>query len=267
MRTNLQYLSPDSPPRVIGVTSAGPSEGKTTSAMNLALSLKQTGAKVLLLEADLRRPKISIYMEFRAKGAGLSEILSNEKLITSAGISKFIEHFEETGLDVMPSGKVPPNPAELLGSNNFDKLITLLRKKYEYVIIDCPPLLPVTDAALVSAKVDGAILVIHAGATKKPQFTGSRDAMVAVGSTIIGVILNMIPKDSLEYEYGYRYGYPRYYGGHYRPYGAKNAVEAQYQPRPEDIARIEREDEFLHIKGKRFKEELMKDVNFFDKYK
>ena len=196
IRTNLQYLRPDSPPKVIVITSALPNEGKTTSAMNLALSLSQAGSKVLLMEADLRRPKI----------------------------------------------------------------IAVLRKKYQYVIIDCPPLLPVTDAAIVSARVDGSILVVHAGVTKKPQFTGARDAMVTVGSSILGVILNMIPESSLEYEYGYRYGYPRYYGNHYLPYGSKKEAVTGYQPRQEDLNRIEREDSFQHIKGKRFKEELMKDA-------
>jgi non-specific protein-tyrosine kinase len=104
-------------------------------------------------------------------------------------------------------------------------------------------------------------LVVHAGSTKKPQYTGARDAMVSVGSTVLGVILNMIPEHSLEYEYGYRYGYPRYYGNHYRPYGAKKDVAALYEPRQDDLTRIEREDSFKHIKGKRFKEELMKDAD------
>jgi Mrp family chromosome partitioning ATPase len=133
----------------------------------------------------------------------------------------------------------------------------MLRKQFEYVIIDCPPLLPVTDAALVAAKADGAVLVVHAGVTKKPHFIGSRDAMAAVGSTILGVILNKIPEASLEYEYGYRYGYPRYYGAHYRPYA--NRADAQnYAPNAEDLARLEREDSIEQIKGKRFKAELLR---------
>lgn len=260
IRTNLQYLRPDSPPKVIVITSALPNEGKTTSAINLALSLSQAGSKTLLMEADLRRPKVSIYMEFAAKATGLTEILSSSKSISPFILKKNIHRYQDSKLDVLPSGVVPPNPSELLASHRFDKLITVLRKKYQYVIIDCPPLLPVIDAAIVSARVDGAILVIHAGVTKKPQFTGARNAMVTVGSSILGVILNMIPENSLEYEYGYRYGYPRYYGNHYLPYGSKQEVVAGYEPRQEDLNRIEREDSFQHIKGKRFKEELTKDA-------
>jgi len=162
-RTNLQYLRPDSPTKVIVVTSALPNEGKTTSAMNLALSLTQAGSKVLLMEADLRRPKISIYMEFPAKATGLTEILSSTKSISPQLLKKNIHRYQDSKLDVLPSGVVPPNPAELLASHRFDKLIAVLRKKYQYVIIDCPPLLPVTDAAIVSARVDGSILVVHAG--------------------------------------------------------------------------------------------------------
>ena len=260
IRTNLQYLRPDSPPRVIVITSALPNEGKTTSAMNLALSLSQAGSKTLLIEADLRRPKISIYMEFDSKSSGLTEILSSTKSISTLLLKKNIRRFEDSKLDILPSGVVPPNPAELLASQRFDKLIAVLRRKYQYVIIDCPPLLPVTDAAIVSARVDGTILVVHAGTTKKPQFTGARDAMVSVGSSVLGVVLNMIPESSLEYEYGYRYGYPRYYGNHYLPYGSKKDAINGYQPRQEDLSRLEREDSFMHIKGKRFKEELLKDT-------
>jgi non-specific protein-tyrosine kinase len=257
LRTNLQFLSPDSHPQVIVITSALPGEGKSTSAVNLAISLAQAGAKTILVEADLRRPKIPLYLEFSNMAEGLSELISGQKKMTSVMLKKLIRK-DDSGLNVLLSGKVPPNPSELLGSAKFDELIKMLRKQYEYVIIDCPPLLPVTDAAIVAAKADGAVLIVHAGVTKKPHFIGSRDAMTAVGSTILGVVLNKIPEASLEYEYGYRYGYPRYYGAHYRPYA--NRADAQnYAPSAQDLARLDLEESIEHIKGKRFKAELLRD--------
>jgi non-specific protein-tyrosine kinase len=144
----------------------------------------------------------------------------------------------------------------LLSSNKFEELIAILRKQFEYVIIDCPPLLPVTDAAIVSAKADGCVLIVAAGVTKKPHFIGSRDAVKAVGSTILGVIINKIPESSLEYEYGYRYGYPRYYGANYRPYAKRGSEEGHYAPSADVLSRQALEENFHHIKGARFKEEL-----------
>lgn len=257
LRTNLQYgIFPDLQPQVIVMTSALPNEGKTTSSINLALSLAQAGVKVVLVEADLRRPKVPIYLEMSSKSEGLSELISGTMKLTPQSIRKVLHSYESTGLKVLLSGKIPPNPSELLGSRKFEELIELLRKQFEYVIIDCPPLLPVTDAAIVSAKADGCVLVVHAGVTKKPHYIGSRDAVNAVGSTILGVILNKIPQSSLEYEYGYRYGYPRYYGTNYRPYSNRGSVEGQYAPSAAVLSRQELEDGFGHVKGQRFKEEL-----------
>lgn len=256
LRTNLQFLRPDAHPQVIVITSALPNEGKTTTAINLALSLAQGGSKTVLVEADLRRPKVPIYLELSSKSVGISELLTDASKLTANTVKKLLHSYESTGLQVLLSGKVPPNPSELLGSHRFEEMIAQLRKQFEYVIIDCPPLLPVTDAAIVAAKADGAILVVHAGVTKKPHFIGSYDAVKAVGSIILGVVLNKIPESTLEYEYGYRYGYPRYYGANYKPYASKDTAIGRYTPRPDDLARIEREELFEHIKGKRFKEEL-----------
>jgi succinoglycan biosynthesis transport protein ExoP len=257
LRTNLQFARPNSHPQVIVVTSALPNEGKSTSAINLAISLAQAGLKTILLEADLRRPKIQEYLEFSSRSEGLSDLISGQKKLTAVSLKSLVRKEESSGLKVLLSGKVPPNPSELLGSAKFDELIGMLRKQYEYIIIDSSPLLPVTDAALIAAKADGAVLVVHAGVTKKPHFVGSRDAMTAVGSTILGVILNKIPEASFEYEYGYRYGYPRYYGAHYRPYA--NRADAQnYAPSAQDLARLDFEESIENIKGKRFKDELLR---------
>ena len=256
LRTNIQFISPDSHPQVIAISSALPNEGKTTSAINLALSLTQAGAKVLLIEADLRRPKIPIYLEMSSFSQGLSNLISGPKKLTAASVNKVLHNYEKTGLKVLLSGEVPPNPSELLSSKRFEELIEILRKQYDYVLIDCPPLLPVSDTAIISTKTDGCILVVHAGSTKKPHFVGSRDAISAVGSVILGVIINKIPMNSLEYEYGYRYGYPRYYGANYRPYARRKLEENQYAPNSDVLSRQALDDAFVHIKGQRFKEEL-----------
>ena len=163
LRTNLQFLNPDAHPQVITFTSALPGEGKTTSALNLALSLAQAGAKTVLIETDLRRPKIPIYLEMSAMDPGITELISGQKQLNATSLKSLLQTESKTGLKVLLSGKVPPNPSELLGSQKFDQVIELLRKQFEYVIIDSPPLLPVTDAAIVATKSDGTVLVIHAG--------------------------------------------------------------------------------------------------------
>jgi non-specific protein-tyrosine kinase len=242
-------------PQVISFTSALPGEGKSTSAINLALSLAQAGAKTVLVETDLRRPKIPIYLEMSAMDPGITELISGQKQLTPASLKSILQTDQKTGLKVLLSGKVPPNPSELLGSHKFDQVLEMLRKQFEYVIIDCPPLLPVTDAAIVATKSDGTVLVIHAGITKRPHFIGARDAINSVGSHVLGVVLNKIPETALEYEYGYRYGYPKYYGSHYKPYATKGEFN-NYAPSADEISRMDLDEKFEHIKGQKFKEEL-----------
>jgi succinoglycan biosynthesis transport protein ExoP len=252
LRTNVQYLAPTSHPQVIVVTSALPGEGKTTTATNLAISLSQAGVKTILVEADLRRPKLQNYVRILTIQGGLSELLNSKSKISIAKIKASVVMDEKTSLDILFSGAIPANPSELLSSSRFDEIISLLRKNYEYVIIDCPPLLLVTDAALVSAKSDGAVLVVHAGVTKKPHFKGSLDALNTVSTTIFGVILNKIPEKSVNFEYGYRYGHPKYYGAAYSTVTGK-----VYAPSVEAQLRIERDETYERILGRRFKQELM----------
>ena len=156
----------------------------------------------------------------------------------------------------MAAGRIPQNPAELLSSKKFDHVIDFLRKKYEYVILDCPPILPVTDAAIISTRADGALVVVHAGVTKRPHFYGTRDALKAVGTEILGVIINKIPQSSLGYEYGYRYGYSGYYGGYYRPKKDAALELSEYPPNNSVLSRQALEEDFRHVKGQRFKDEL-----------
>ncbi len=256
LRTNIQFLMPDEHPQVIAMTSAFPSEGKTTSSINLALSLTHTGASVVLVEADLRRPKISEYLELVGHAPGLNELISDAAPITPRRVKSLTHKFEGSDLMVISAGKIPQNPAELLSSKKFDEIILILRKQFEYVIIDCPPLLPVTDAAIISTRADGCILVVHAGVTKRPHFYGTRDALLAVGSKVLGVVINKIPQNAVDFEYGYRYGYSGYYGGYYRP-NKKAALELSTYPSTHELLDPQgSENAFLHVKGKKFKEEL-----------
>ena len=241
LRTNLQFIRSDNPPTVIAVSSALPNEGKTTTSLNLAITLSQAGYKVALIEADLRRPKVSQYLDETISATGLSEVLTGRaKFTTPASIAKILTPWGDNELRILPSGAIPPNPAELLNSETMDRLITGLRAAFDYVILDCAPLLPVTDAAIIASKSDGVLLIARAGVTKISQFQGASDAITAVGSSVLGAVLNMVPLNRAGADYGYRYGIYSYYGskyrpyaGRYKPYGAKYAPEKPYAPRSE----------------------------------
>jgi non-specific protein-tyrosine kinase len=214
LRTSMRYIAPSIPSKVIAITSAVTEEGKTTTALNLGMSLVQSGCRTILIEADLRRSQFSTYLtelKYSSK-PGLSELLNDKKKLTPLKITKNSRQIDNSKLWVIPSGKIPPNPSELLGSPRFDEMIEVLKRKFDYVIIDCPPILPVTDAAIVASKADGVILVVHTGSTKKTELTSSRAAIESVSGKIFGVVLNKIPQTGSG-KYGYRY----YYQSTYRP--------------------------------------------------
>jgi non-specific protein-tyrosine kinase len=227
LRTNLQYLKIDNPPKVISITSALPGEGKTSTSLNLALSLCQTGFKVIFVEADLRRPKVSKYLKITGQ-FGLSEILTKqipgEILERISAATSVLDG--ALPLDFIASGALPPNPAELLDSDIFAEFLNQLRPKYDFVILDCPPSLPVADASIISTRSDGVLIVVEAGKTKVNQYIGVRDSITAVGGFVLGVVLNKIPYtkryDDYGYRYGYSYGYQRGYHGvkSNRPYAS-----------------------------------------------
>lgn len=206
LRTNLQYLTSEKQPKVIAITSALPGEGKTWTSLNLALSIAQSGNSVVFVECDMRRPKTAKYMELARDCKGLSELLSGKLAGTLDSMLAEVL-LGDGSLRVIPSGAIPPNPAELLDSETFDSFINLLRAEFEFVIIDCPPALPVADAAIISTRVDGIIVVIEAGETRKNQFLGVRDALTQVGGNILGAVLNKVPHGRNYADYGYRYGY------------------------------------------------------------
>lgn len=202
LRTNLQFIDPDVERKVFVVTSSLPGEGKTTTAVNLALALAEGGEKVVLVEGDLRRPKVSEYLRLES-AVGLTTVLIGKLSLEDATQSTASE-----GLAVLTSGSTPPNPAELLKSSAMAHLIASLRDTYDIVLIDAPPLLPVTDGALLAAQADGALLVVRHGKTTADQVTLAVERLEAVGATPVGVIFNMTPaKGGDGYGYGYGYGY------------------------------------------------------------
>jgi succinoglycan biosynthesis transport protein ExoP len=219
LRTNLQFLDIESGAKSFVVTSSIPSEGKTTTAANLAIALADSGAHVVLIDADLRRPKVSSYMGIEG-AIGLTDVL-----IARAELSDALQPWGRGHLVVLPAGSVPPNPSELLGSKAMATLMRTLEKEFDVVILDLPPILPVTDAAIVSKLVRGTLVVVAAGRTHKGVFAGAISALENVGANVAGIILTMLPSKGPD-----AYGYGRYgYGG----YG--------YQQDPEAVRLVETE--------------------------
>jgi len=200
LRTNLQFIDPDAHHKVFVITSSLPGEGKTTTAVNLALALAEGGERIALVEGDLRRPKISEYLRLES-AVGLTTVLIGKLPLADA-----IQNVGSEHLTVLTSGSTPPNPAELLKSSSMATLIASLRADYDIVLIDAPPLLPVTDGALLAAQADGALLVVRHGKTTVDQVGLAVDRLESVGASPVGVIFNMTPAKGGE-GYGYGYGY------------------------------------------------------------
>ena len=203
LRTNLQFIDIDSSNRVFVITSSVPSEGKSTTAANVAIATALGGRRVALVEGDLRRPRIREY--FGVEGAvGVTTTLIGRVTLDAA----LQEHSPTPGLDILTSGTLPPNPSELLQTNAMAELIDDLRQRYDVVFIDAPPLLPVTDAAILSTLADGVILVIRHGKTSREQLRSAVERLEAVGGRLLGTVINMTPaRGTGRYAYGYGYGY------------------------------------------------------------
>jgi polysaccharide biosynthesis transport protein len=204
LRTNLQFVDIDRPPRTVVITSAVAGEGKSTTACNLAITLAQAGIRVVLVESDLRRPKIAEYLGVEGS-VGLTSVL-----IGRAGLDDALQTWGRCGLAVLASGPIPPNPSELLGSGHMVALLRQLQQRFDVVIIDAPPLLPVTDAAVLSRICDGAVLVVRYGKTRREQLERTAQALRTVDARILGTVMNMAPTkgpDAYAYGYGYSYAY------------------------------------------------------------
>jgi capsular exopolysaccharide synthesis family protein len=194
------------PPKTILVTSSQPSEGKTTTAVNTAVMLAQTGAEVLIMDCDLRRPRIHANFGL-ANARGLTNFLSGER-----DLDALVQTYDRLpNLKIMPSGPIPPNPAELLGSNEMRRLLALLSERYTHIVIDSPPAISFTDASILSTLVDGVMLVVHGGRSSRAVVRRAKQQLVDVGANIFGVVLNNVKLDSPDYYYYSGY-YSNYYG-------------------------------------------------------
>lgn len=202
LRTNLQFLDMGGRSSFV-VTSSVPSEGKSTTTINLAIALADAGKRVALIDTDLRKPKVAEYLGIEG-GVGLTDVL-----IGRVRVGDVMLPWGGRSLFVLPAGKIPPNPSELLGSRQMQTLIDVLERDFDVVLCDAPPLLPVTDAAILSKSTSGAILGVATGRTTRHQLSGAVDALQTVGAKVAGVVMTMVPTrgpDSYYSQYGGGYG-------------------------------------------------------------
>jgi succinoglycan biosynthesis transport protein ExoP len=206
LRTSLLLSSAGTPPKTILVTSSQPSEGKTTTAINTAFMLAQTGAQVLIIDCDLRRPRLHAHFNL-SNVRGLTNCLSGE----SNDLDSLIQTYDkQPNLKLMPSGPIPPNPAELLGSEEMRRLLVTLSEKFTHIIVDSPPAISFTDASILSTFVDGVILVVHGGRSSRAVVRRAKQQLLDVGAHIFGVVLNNVKIESHDYYYA------GYYSGYYK---------------------------------------------------
>lgn len=198
LRTNLQFANVAGKARSVLVTSSVPGEGKSTTATNLAIALAQAGQNVCLVDADLRRPMIHEYLRLE-RTAGLTTAL-----IGGADINDLLQPWGDDNLYVLTSGQIPPNPSELLGSDEMEHLLTRLESAFDTVIVDAPPLLPVTDAAVLSQHVGGVVVIVGTQKTRTQELAKSMAALDLVKANVLGVVLNRLPvKGPDAYSHGY----------------------------------------------------------------
>jgi capsular exopolysaccharide synthesis family protein len=187
LRTNLKFADVDHPPRQVVVTSAVAHEGKSTTAQNLAIALAQSGMQVCLVEADLRRPKVTENLGLEG-AVGLTNVVAGEH-----NLEDVLVPWNRGLLTVLPSGTTPSDPASLLGSHNAQLLLQDLRHSFDFVVIDAPPLLPVSDAAVLAGQTDGALLVVRHGHTKQDQVQAAVETLRAVNARLVGCVLTFVP--------------------------------------------------------------------------
>lgn len=214
IRTNIQFAGVDKPMQVIIVTSATPNEGKSTVISSLAVVLAQAGKKVLLMDCDFRNPTLHKLFGLENKGT-TNYVATNEPL------ANIMQQAEQENLTVIPSGPVPPNPSEILTSQKIAILLEKFKKEYDYILLDTPPVLPVTDASALSTKADGVLLVVASNSISPSEARLAKTRLELAGAKIIGCVLNKV--DVAPHGYGYGYGhYGRYSSYNYYYYYGHN---------------------------------------------
>lgn len=206
LRTSILLSTAGRAPKSLLITSSLPSEGKTTTATNTAISLAQTGARVLIIDADMRRPRLHSIFDVE-NGVGLSTLLASE--LTDHDINAAVKQDEKTKLYLLTSGPIPPNPAELIGSEQMATLLRMLMGKYTHVVVDSPPIASFTDGVLIASMVDGVILVVHAGRSSKQVVRRSRQLLQEIGAKVVGVVLNNVNLNTKDNYYYYQSYYHR----------------------------------------------------------
>jgi len=206
LRTSILLSTAGHAPKSLLVTSSLPSEGKTTTATNTAISLAQTGARVLIIDADMRRPRLHSIFGVE-NNIGLSTLLASE--LTDQEVTSAIRQDERSKLHILTSGPIPPNPAELIGSEHMASLLRRLQTKFTHVVVDSPPIASFTDGVLTASMVDGVILVVHAGRSSRQVVRRSRQLLQEIGAKIFGVVLNNVNLNTRDNYYYYQSYYHR----------------------------------------------------------
>ena len=198
LRANIQFAAVDRPIRSLLITSAGPAEGKSTTLANLGVALAQSGARVIILDADLRRPTQHKFFNL-SRGAGVSSVVlgraSLEEALQETGIS---------GLRLLSSGPIPPNPSELLASQAFSSLLKEAEKEADYVLVDAPPVMAVADASIIAAQVDGVLLIVQLGVVARPMAVRAKEQLLAAKANLLGMVLTNAGVGG-DYSYYYYY--------------------------------------------------------------
>jgi capsular exopolysaccharide synthesis family protein len=220
LRTNLMFSSAETTGRAFLVSSASASEGKTTTVANLSAALAQNGARVLAVDADLRRPTLHQHFGL-GKTPGLSDLV-----VGNSEIGEALQSTRVRGLQVLPCGYIPPNPAELLGSQSMKDLVAILRKRFDWVLFDAPPVLAMADALVLCVLLDGVAMVVSAERTTRPSVQRAIDQVVGVGGRITGVVLNRVDLERNSYYYNQHYGeyYRSYYANDQEPSAVVRSV-------------------------------------------